>query len=106
MSIVLVLREGAGARAAVAVKHLEAVLQKEVSQDEARAMTKVLVGINELRQADAHLPSFEFGKAYGLVGIDQHADLDVVKGRVMLESLVVSLVQMEEILSRLRRKSK
>ena len=101
-----VLATPPGKMKAGSVKHLEAVLQKEVSQDEARAMTKVLVGINELRQADAHLPSFEFGKAYGLVGIDQHADLDVVKGRVMLESLVVSLVQMEEILSRLRRESK
>lgn len=88
------------------VKHLEAVLQSGVTQDEARALTKVLVGINELRQADAHLPSSEFAKAYGLVGIDQQTDLDVVKGRLMLESLVESLVQMAEVFSRLPRKSR
>jgi len=82
------------------VKHLEAALQQEVSQDDARAMTKVLVGINELRQADAHLPSSGFGKAYGLVGIDEHSGLDVVKGRLMLESLVDSLVKMVQVFVR------
>ncbi|AXM95756.1 hypothetical protein GCM10011247_12490 [Pseudomonas plecoglossicida] len=82
------------------VKHLEAALQKEVSQDDARAITKVLVGINELRQADAHLPSSGFGKAYGLVGIDDLSELDVVKGRLMLESLVDSLVKMVQVFFR------
>lgn len=82
------------------VKHLEAALQKEVSQDDARAITKVLVGINELRQADAHLPSSGFGKAYGLVGIDEHSGLDVMKGRLMLESLVDSLVKMVQVFVR------
>lgn len=82
------------------VKHLEAVLQKEVSQDDARAITKVLVGINELRQAAAHLPSSGFAKAYGLVGIDEQSELDVVKGRLMLESLVDSLVKMVQVFFR------
>ena len=88
------------------VKHLEAALQKEVSQEEARALTTVLVGINELRQADAHLPSSAFGKAYDLVGIVQHSDPEVVQGRLMLESLVKSLVQMAQVFSRFPRKSK
>ena len=52
------------------VKHLEIALQKVVSLEEARALTKVLVGINELRQADAHLPSSEHTKAFILVGVD------------------------------------
>lgn len=82
------------------VKHLEAALQQEVNQDDARAMTKVLVGINELRQADAHLPSSGFGKAYGLVGIYEHSGLDVVKRRLMLESLVDSLVKMVQVFVR------
>lgn len=82
------------------VKHLEAALQKEVSQDDARAITKVLVGINELRQAAAHLPSSGFAKAYGLVGIDEQSELDVVKGRLMLESLVDSLVKMVQVFFR------
>lgn len=85
------------------VKHLEASLQKGVSLEEARALTRVLVGINELRQADAHLPSSEFAKAFDLVGVDQLAD-PVVQGRLMLESLVESLVQMEQVFSRFPRK--
>lgn len=58
------------------------------------------MGINELRQADVHLPSSVFGKAYGLVGIDEHSGLDVVKGRLMLESLVDSLVKMVQVFVR------
>lgn len=86
------------------VKHLETALQKGVSLEEARALTKVLVGINELRQADAHLPSSEFAKAFSLVGVDPLAN-PVVQGRVMLESLVESLVQMEQVFSQLPRKN-
>lgn len=56
------------------VKHLEIALQKVVSLEEARALTKVLVGINELRQADAHLPSSEHTKAFILVGVDSLTD--------------------------------
>lgn len=85
------------------VKHLETSLQKGVSLEEARALTKVLVGINELRQADAHLPSSELAKAFELVGVDPLAN-PVVQGRLMLESLVESLVQMEQIFSQLPRK--
>ncbi|WP_216312344.1 hypothetical protein [Pseudomonas sp. BF61] len=82
------------------VKHLEAALQKGGTLEHARSLTKVLVGINELRQADAHLPSSEFTKAFGLVGIDQLAD-PVVQGRQMLESLVESLAQMGEVFAQL-----
>lgn len=74
------------------VKHLEAVLQLSVPVEPARALTKVLVGINQLRQADAHLPSSEFAQAFDLVGVDQQAD-PVMQGRQMLESLVESLAQ-------------
>lgn len=74
------------------VKHLEVSLQKGVSLEGARAMTKVLVGINELRYADAHMLLSEFAKAFDLVGVDQQAD-PLVQGRQMLESLVESLTQ-------------
>ena len=87
------------------VKHLEAALQMGLTLEQARSITKVLVGINELRQADAHLPSSEFTKAFGLVGVDQLAD-PVVQGRQMLESLVESLAQMGEVFSQLPRKGK
>lgn len=99
-SALSVLAEPPPKMKAGSVKHLEAALQKEVSQDDARAITKVLVGINELRQAAAHLPSSGFAKAYGLVGIDEQSELDVVKGRLMLESLVDSLVKMVQVFFR------
>lgn len=60
------------------VKHLEIALQKVVSLEEARALTKVLVGINELRQADAHLPSSEHTKAFILVGVDSLTESPLV----------------------------
>ena len=86
------------------VKHLETALQKGVSLEEARALTKVLVGINELRQADAHLPSSEFAKAFNLVGVEPLGD-PVVQGRMMLESLVDSLIKMEKVFSQLTRRN-
>lgn len=87
------------------VKHLEAALQMGLSLEQGRAITKVLVGINELRQADAHLPSSGFAKAFDLVGVDQEAN-PIVQGRQMLGSLVESLAQMGEFFSQLPRKGK
>lgn len=87
------------------VKHLEAALQKNTSFEQARALTKVLVGINELRQADAHLPSSEFAQAFDLVGVNQQTD-PVTQGRQMLESLIESLAQMGEVISRMPHKGK
>ncbi|MEE4180201.1 hypothetical protein [Pseudomonas viridiflava] len=87
------------------VKHLEAALQKNTSFEQARALTKVLVGINELRQADAHLPSSEFAEAFGLVSVNQQTD-PVTQGHQMLESLIESLAQMGEVISRMSGKGK
>ncbi|URM26390.1 hypothetical protein LLY42_21005 [Pseudomonas frederiksbergensis] len=88
------------------IKHLEAGLMKEgVTVEGAMALTKVLVGINQLRQADAHLPSSEFAKAFELVGVHQQTD-PVVRGRQMLESLVESLAGMAQVFSQLPRKNK
>ncbi|MBV4467237.1 hypothetical protein KVG95_28385 [Pseudomonas sp. SWRI79] len=88
------------------IKHLEAGLMKRgATLDEARALTKVLVGINQLRQADAHLPSSGFAEAFDLVGVDQQSD-PVVQGRQMLELLVDSLVGMTKVFSQPAVKSK
>jgi hypothetical protein len=81
------------------MKHLEAGLMKRgATLEEARALTKVLVGINQLRQADAHLPSSGLSEAFDLVGVDQQSDT-VVQGRQMLELLVDSLVGMTRVFS-------
>ncbi|WP_154807166.1 hypothetical protein [Pseudomonas syringae] len=87
------------------VKHLEATLQLALPLAQARELTKVLVGINELRQADAHLPSSEFANAFVLVGVNQETD-PVLQGRQMLESLVESLAQMSEVISKIHRNGK
>lgn len=88
------------------IKHLEAgLIKRGATLDEARALTKVLVGIKELRQADAHLPSSGFAEAFELVGVDQQAD-PVTQGRQMLESLVESLAGMMQVLANLPRKEK
>ncbi|MDC7813870.1 hypothetical protein [Pseudomonas sp. BLCC-B112] len=79
------------------VKHVEAgLMTREATLEEARALTKVLVGINQLRQADAHLPSSGFADAFDLVGVDQQAD-PVAQGRQMLELLVDSLLGMTKV---------
>lgn len=87
------------------IKHLEAALQKGVSLDKARALSKVWVGINELRQADAHLPSSQFRVAFALVGVDQQVE-PVAQGRQMLESLVESLTMIAKVVSQFPRKGK
>jgi hypothetical protein len=104
-SALLKLASPPGSMKPGSVKHLEVSLQKGVSLEEARALTKVLVGINELRQADAHLPSSEFAQAFSLVGVDQRDD-PVKQGRQMLESLVESLTQMAQVFSQFPRKGK
>ena len=80
-------------------------MKRGATLDEARALTKVLVGIKELRQADAHLPSSGFSEAFELVGVDQQAD-PVTQGRQMLESLVESLAGMMQVVANLPRKEK
>lgn len=88
------------------VKHVEAgLMTRQATLEEARALTQVLVGINQLRQADAHLPSSEFAEAFDLVGVDQQAD-SVVQGRQMLELLVDSLLGMTKVFSRPAAKGK
>lgn len=87
------------------MKHLDAgLMMGGLKLEEAMALSKVLVGINLLRQADAHLPSSEFAKAFDLVGVDQRAD-PVMQGRQMLELLVQSLAGMAKVVSQLPRKS-
>lgn len=84
------------------IKHLETVLAGYADQAEARRVTAVLVGVNELRQADAHLPSQDLANAMNIVGIPQHVDT-VTQALQMLDSLVASLSKMAQILSAVSR---
>lgn len=72
------------------IKHLEAALATLVEETEARKITGVLVGINELRQADAHLPSSDLVDSIALAGITE-TGIEVREAQQMLHKLVDSL---------------
>ena len=54
------------------IKSLENLLSTKIPNDEARKITAALVGIYELRLADAHLPSSKIGDAFNLIQIDRN----------------------------------
>lgn len=72
------------------IKHLEAALATLVGETEARGISGVFVGINELRQADAHLPSSDLNDSIALAGITE-TGASVHEAQQMLHSLVRSL---------------
>lgn len=72
------------------IKHLELVLAKFRSEAEARSLTAVLAGINELRQADAHMPTENLSESMRLAGV-ANAGRATDEARQMLHSLVDSL---------------
>ena len=53
------------------LKSLEKVLATRIDPDKARSLLSPLVGIYELRLADAHLPTDDVKQAFKLVGIDE-----------------------------------
>ena len=55
------------------LRHLQKALETIVDSDTAKKALTALVGIYELRLADAHLPKSDLDKAYGLIGISQEA---------------------------------
>jgi hypothetical protein len=80
------------------IKHLEKVIAKFRPDEEARKMTAVLAGINELRQADAHMPSENLQNSIKLAGIVEPG-MTVDEARQMLHSLVDSLFRMAATLA-------
>jgi hypothetical protein len=78
--------EGSGS-----LKSLERVLATIVSPDEARSALSPLVGIYELRGADAHLPSSQLDDAFRLAGVDASTD-SIAQGHQILMALMRSCV--------------
>lgn len=72
------------------IKHLEKILAATVPQADAEQMTAVFVGINELRQADAHMPSADLDDSIKLAGIED-LTIPLNGARQMLDLLVASL---------------
>jgi hypothetical protein len=75
------------------LKSLERALTTLVSPDEARRLTGPLVGIYELRLADAHLPSTDIGNSYALAGIDPAAST-LRQGMQMMDRAARTLEEM------------
>jgi hypothetical protein len=72
------------------IKHLEKALATINPKADAQKLTAVLVGINELRQADAHMPSKDLDDSILLAGIANQG-MPVEEARQMLHELVDSL---------------
>jgi len=72
------------------LKSLEKLINQKVDPGRARVLLAPLVGIYELRHADAHLPSSDTESALGLVKVDQKAPF-VIQGYQILHSCVASL---------------
>jgi hypothetical protein len=78
------------------LKSLEHVLATKIGPDDARTMLSPLVGIYELRLADAHLPSPETGEAMQLVGIKEQEPY-VTQGYQLLHACVSSLYSISKV---------
>ncbi len=79
------------------LKALENLLAKKSDAKMARALTGPLVGIYELRHADAHLPSSENNEALALVGVDQSLP-SIIQGYLLLNTCVTCLYEIIDIL--------
>jgi len=72
------------------LKSLENVLAKYVEPERARSLLSPLVGIYELRLADAHLPSSELKESFELVNVDDCMPF-VFQGYMLLHAYVSCL---------------
>ena len=81
------------------LKSLEHVLALQADASNARALLSPLVGINELRHADAHLPSSDIDEAFALAQVDQRAPF-VSQGKQLLHSCVSALYRIAEMLKK------
>lgn len=79
------------------LKSLTRLLAQDVEDETARTIVGPLVGIYELRLADAHLPSGSLDRSFSLVGIDRQKPL-VHQGLQLLEAAVLSLNRVAKIM--------
>ena len=79
------------------LKLLEKLLAKRVDPTRARKVMGPLVGMNELRKRDAHLPGQESNEAFRLVGVSQDTPY-VIQGYQLLCACVSSIYEICEII--------
>lgn len=81
------------------LKSLENLLASKYNRDFIRKITAPLVGVYELRHADAHLPSSQIDEAFDLIKVDRSAPF-VHQGHQLLHEVVNSLYGVIEGLKR------
>lgn len=81
------------------LKSLENLLASKNDRDITRRMTAPLVGIYELRHADAHLPGSKIEEAFQLIDIDRSQPY-VHQGEKMLRQVVSSIFIIAKVLDR------
>ncbi|MEA1972535.1 MAG: hypothetical protein U9N34_04470 [Candidatus Cloacimonadota bacterium] len=81
------------------LKSLENLLASKYDRELIRKMTAALVGVYELRHADAHLPSSKIEDAFKLINIDRSQPF-VHQGCQMLHQVVSSIYGVVEGLNR------
>lgn len=81
------------------IKSIEKLISEKVQLEIARKITAPLVGIYELRLADAHLPSSKIDEAYELIGIDKKWPY-IKQGHYMLHKCVTSIYAISDILKK------
>ena len=79
------------------LKSLEKVLATKIDPAAARAMLGPLVGVYELRMADAHLPSDAVNDALLLIGVDDAAPF-VMQGYQLLDAAVSAICQVGAVI--------
>jgi hypothetical protein len=81
------------------LKSLENLLAKKIGPEKARILLGSLVGVYELRNGDAHLPSSDVDEAFNLIGINQDIPF-VHQGYQLLHSCVSSIYGIVNILEK------
>ena len=79
------------------LKSLEKALATKIDPAAARAMLGPLVGVYELRLADAHLPSDDVDDAMRLIGVDDASPF-VVQGYQLLHAAVAAIYQIGTVI--------
>jgi len=79
------------------LKTLENLIASRVGGDTAHSILSALVGVYELRHADAHLPSDKLDEAMNLLKVD-HGLPTVFQGYQLLDACVSSIFKIVEIL--------
>ena len=79
------------------LKTLTSLLAQKIGDSEARQLVAPLVGIYELRLADAHLPASDLAESLQLANVDPACPF-VIQGYQLLHACVSSLYSMARVL--------